>query len=177
MVVLVVVFCRLFTDVHQMSCFRLFSSPFSSSRLFHTPLAPKPRCGSVFSGSFFACYLSRRVRSRQLNSVSWMLLQCAARRRRPVPIERRGGETTGTLTISTEPPYNIQVGYERTVQEECATAFSVQCSQNRNVQATFISPRTPITHHTSNPNHSPVTHRQSPSTEVLANQLIGTCAR
>ena len=109
--------------------------------------------------------------------VSWMLLQCALQRRRPVPIERRGGEAhKNTNNFSTNPLYNIQVGDERTDRKSVLSRSS-SCSESRNVQPQSYPSRTPMTHHTGNLNHSSIIPNLSPGTEVLANQLIGTCAR
>ena len=156
-------------DVHQMSCSGSSLPPVSLPRLFHAPLAPKPNLWKRDVGvSAFAARLDFRcrVQSRQLNSLSWMLLGCAGRQRHGVPIEWRGDKThTRTQTVLQNPLTSHSVGDERTGRK----SMSSSCSQSRNVQATFISFRTPITHHTRNPNHSPVTHRSSSSTEVLAN--------
>ena len=95
-----------------MSLFRLVSSPFSLSRLFHTPLAPKPVCGSADFPVAARYNLRLRVRSRQLNSgeldVTPMYLAIAMTTSRSGGVETRH---TGTLTISTETPLqHVQSG-------------------------------------------------------------------
>ena len=87
---------------------RLFSSPLFSSRLFHTPLAPKPVCGSA-DFPFAARYnLRLRVRSRQLNSgeldVTPMCLASTMTTSRSCGVETRH---TRTLTTLQNPPYNM----------------------------------------------------------------------
>ena len=82
--------------------------PVSLSRLFHTPLAPKPSCGSAdfsFAARFNLC---RRVQSRQLNSfeldVTPMFLATAITASRSNGVETRH---TRTLTTLQNPPYNM----------------------------------------------------------------------
>ena len=159
-----------------MSSFGSCLPPFSSPRFFHTPLAPKPVCGSADFSVAARYNLRLRVRSRQLNSgeldVTPMYLRL--RRRHPdLAAWRRD-------TLEHKQYYTIPLtactrrGRTLTGQEELKlrSVFSKQeCT------TTVISLRTPMTHHTENPNHSSANHNQSSSTEVLANQLIGTCAR
>ena len=96
---------RLFSPL----CFLVSSLPHASS----SETKMWKRVGVVF----FACNLSRRVRSRQLNSVSWMLLQCSLRRWRPVPTERRGDETHTRTNNSTKPPYRTAWGMNALVSQ------------------------------------------------------------
>ena len=135
MAVLVVVFCRLFPDVHQMSCFRLLSShDLLVSSLPHASGSETKMWKRVFL-FLFARNLGRRVRSRQLNSVSWMLLQCSPRRRRPVPIERRGDETlTRTENNPTNPLYKNSRGMNSLVRNVCQVRV-----QNKNVQPLYFN--------------------------------------
>ena len=108
-------------NVHQMSSFGSSLPPVSLPRLFHAPLAPKPNLWKRDVGvSAFAArlYFRRRVRSRQLNSLSWMLLQCAGRQRRGVPIEWRGDETHSNTTLLQNPLTRTAWGNERTAGRE-----------------------------------------------------------
>ena len=130
----------------------------SSSRLFHTPLAPKPRCGSVLAVTLSLAISIAASGIDSSTRVSWMLLQCAMQQRRPIPIERRGGETHTRTNNPTKPPYKSQHGGRTHWQEECAQFVHVRV-QNRNVQPLYfyhypghplissIKPRSPSTHH------------------------------
>ena len=104
--------------------------PASLSRLFHTPLAPKPSCGSA-DFSFAARFnLYRRVQSRQLNSfeldVTPMFLATAITASRSNGVETRH---TRTQTNSTKPPLqHTLAGDERTGKKrvQLRSVFSKQ---------------------------------------------------
>ena len=109
--------------------------PVSLSRLLHTPLAPKPSCGSAdfsFAARFNLC---RRVQSRQLNSfeldVTPMFLATAITASRSNGVETRH---TRTQTNSTKPPLqHTLVGDERTGKKrvQLRSVFSKQeCSSH-----------------------------------------------
>ena len=91
--------------------------------------------------------------------VSWMLLQCALRRRRPVPICRRGDERHTRTYNTTKPPFTTCTEWgTNNWQEEDAKSVHVRV-QNRNVQPLYfnhcpgrplinsIKPRSPSTRH------------------------------
>ena len=123
-----------------MSCSGSSLPPVSLPRLFHAPLAPKPNLWKRDVGvSAFAARLDFRcrVQSRQLNSLSWMLLGCAGRQRHGVPIEWRGDETHTNTNNPTKPPYKSQHGGMNAL---AGRVCQVRV-QNRNVQPLYFNHR------------------------------------
>ena len=123
-------------DVHQMFLSGSSLPPVSLPRLFLTPLAPKPSCGSA-DFSFAARYnLRRRVQSRQLNlselDVASMYLATATRC--PDRMAWRRGTHTN-INSTTKPPYKPQRGGANSL----AGRVSRVHVQNRNVQPLYFN--------------------------------------
>ena len=129
-------------------------------------------CGSV---DFRHLWLSSTIiGASEVDSstrVSWMLLRCAATSASTGSNRGRGVEATRNHNNTLQNPLTVQMGDER-IHWLGRVSIHVLSSQSRNVQplsyepeySLLISSETRIT-------------VQSPSTEVLANRLIGTCAR
>ena len=143
--------------------------PLSLSRLFLTPSAPKPSCGSV---AFRHLQLSSTlIGASEVDSstrVSWMLLRCAATTAPTGSDRGRGVEATRNSHNTLQNPLTAQMGDERI---HWPGRVSMSRSQVRNVQPLSYEPEYPLL--ISNETRITV---QSPNTEVLANRLIGTCA-
>ena len=159
-------FCRLSTKRFPPAL--LF--PLSLSRLFLTPSAPKPSCGSVvFRHLQLSSTLIGASEVDNSTRVSWMLLRCAATTAPTGSDRGRGVETTRKPNQLLQNPLTAQMGDERIHWQG---RVSMSRSQVRNVQPLSYEPEYPLL--ISNETRIII---QSPSTEVLANRLIGTCAR
>ena len=86
--------------------------PLSLSRLFLTPSAPKPSCGSVdFRHLRLSSTLIGASEVDSSTRVSWMLLRCAATTAPTGSDRGRGvGATRNQTILSTKPPYSADGG-------------------------------------------------------------------
>ena len=130
------------------------SLPFvSSSRLFHTPLAPKPRCGSVVCCYLFARNLSRRVRSRQLNSCELDVTPMGDATSTTRPDLSAWRRDTHTNNKATKPPYKSQHWGTNSLAGRGCTVRSRSCSKQ---ECTTIVHMTRMSHDSSPENQNSI---------------------
>ena len=129
--------CRCFVDLST-KCYSFGSSlpPFLVSTLPHALGSETKLWERGFLLLLLADLVVEVARVDSSTRLSWMLLQCLTAQASTGPETLgRGVETTRTLTHKCyRTPLQQDGGNERSLGRKSQTAFSVLCSQNRNVQ-------------------------------------------